>query len=347
MNSNWQAFLSSQGAVIENNTVQGFGSVEGLYSSEETYLCELSAYGIIQASGEDAQSFLHGQFTNDLNHVTETISQISGYCNPKGRLLSVFRIFMRDNKYFLVMPKDVIEPVLKKLTMFKLMAKVELTDVTNDFPIFGMAGSKTESILSENNIQFPDKIHHCIHIEETTAINIPGTTTRVLFISTPEKSQSMWNAFAQNSKIDSSNIWQLFDVHAGIPQITGETFESFTPQMVNLELIDGVNFQKGCYPGQEVVARTHYLGKPNRRMYCINIICESTPTVGENIYSLTDGDQAVGKIVTTQFLSEKTYLALAVLRTVKENANDLRIESSNNSEINFVPLPYSLEQENN
>ncbi len=343
MNKNWQEFLSTQGAVLDNNVVQGFEPFEApYYSEEETYLCDLSSYGIIQATGEDTQSFLHGQFTNDLNHVTETISQISGYCNPKGRLLSVFRVFIYENKYFLLMPKDVLEPVLNKLSMFKLMAKVDLTDVSNDFAVFGLAGARTEYILDENEMQLPLKTDHCIQYDGATVINVPGVTSRALFISTPEKAEKIWNALSEKSKKTSSNIWQLYDIHAGIPQITSETFEAFTPQMVNLELIGGVNFQKGCYPGQEIVARTHYLGKPNRRMYKIDSLAEQTFPPSTNIYSEEDGEQPVGKIVSCVRFTRDNISALTVLRTERENSNHLKIGAINGPTALIRTLPYDL-----
>ncbi len=309
----------------------------------KTYLCNLSNLGLIKASGEDAFNFLHGQFTNDLNLVSENKSQLSSYCNPKGRMLSIFRIFLWNNDYFLLIPRDVIEVSLKKLTMFKLMAKVDLADVSDEFSIFGLAGPDSNTALKDNNFPVPDQIGQSIQHNGTTIIRIPSESSRFLFISKPENAITIQKLLSENSTPATSNMWELHDIQCGIPQVTAETIEAFIPQMVNLELIGGVNFQKGCYPGQEIVARTHYLGKPNRRMYRIYINSSKPPKPGVNIFSEKDGEQPVGKIVSAQSSNENTCEALTVLRTEKENADDLHLESLSGPKVSITTLPYSLE----
>ncbi len=346
MNTTWQEFLSSQGAVLDNGYLKSFedSNVHSI-NLEDTYLCDLSNIGLIKASGEDTQSFLHGQFTNDLNQVTDTSSQLSSYCNPKGRMLAIFRIFKRDDDYFLLMRKDVIEATLKKLTMFKLMAKVELSDASNDFVIFGLAGPNTNSILEENKISSPTEINQVLSDNSNTIIRIPSENSRMLFISETENAIRIWESLSKKASRSNSSVWQFHDIQSGIPQVTTDTSEAFIPQMVNLELIDGVNFQKGCYPGQEIVARTHYLGKPNRRMFKINIKANQAPNPGDNIYSEKDGEQPVGKIVSAVKNDSDDINALAVLRVEKKESHDLHTSSSDGPAVNILPLPYSLESE--
>ena len=336
MNNDWQTFLSEQGALLGNeNGAQ--------LSLENTYLCNLPELGLIKASGDDTLSFLHGQFTNDLNMVSASGSQLSSYCNPKGRMLAIFRVFKQDNDYYLILRRDVLEAVLKKLTMFKLMSKVELTDISDEFVLFGVAGPDLDSILKKINISIPTEVDQSIQKDETTVIRVPSESSRLLFKCKPENAISLWKILSEKLTQADSNIWSLHDIQSGIAQVTAETSEAFIPQMVNLELIGGVNFQKGCYPGQEIVARTHYLGKPNRRMYRINIESENCPQPGTNIYSPKDGEQPVGKIVSAQNSSNNTCDALAVLRTEKENDDDLLLESISGSMITVQSLPYPLE----
>lgn len=311
---------------------------------EKTYLCNLNEFGLIKASGEDALSFLHGQFTNDLNLVNPSFSQLSSYCNPKGRILAIFRIFKNQDDFYLVLRKDVLEAVLKKLTMFKLMAKVELSDVSDEFVLFGIVGPDAESILKENNITAPADVDHSTQKDETTIVKIPSENSRYLFISTSENAISFWKASTAPIQTN-SNIWDLHDIQSGIAEITAETSEAFIPQMVNLELIGGVNFQKGCYPGQEIVARTHYLGKPNRRMYRVTIDDASCPVSGTNIFSAKDGEQAVGKIVSAQAFSKDSCSALIVLRTERANEKDLFLGSVDGPRVSMQTLPYSVEVE--
>ena len=342
MNHDWQEFITSKGAILEDGSINGFEPFEGpYYSDKETYLCDLSMLGVIKAVGEDAQTFLHGQFTNDLNQVDNTSSQISGYCNAKGRLLSIFRVLKHNESYLMLLRKDVLERTLAKLNMFKLMAKVDLTDATDEYVVFGLVGNNTEPVLNKNNIKFPDTDGNCSYTNEYIVTRIDER--RALIIADPKKAIELWNLFENDAVTRNYNIWKLFDIRNGIAEVTNETFEAFIPQMLNLELIDGVNFQKGCYPGQEIVARTHYLGKPNRRMYKASILAEENFTPGTNIYSQTDGDQAVGKVVSNVRFTRDNVDALIVLRTEKENDESLYIKTLNKSYIKVESLPYSLE----
>ncbi len=346
MNENWNKFITKQGAIIKNDQVIAFGKTSShFYSHENTYVCDLSTLGIIRASGEEAQNFLHGQFTNDLNKVSSSISQISSYCNPKGRMLSIFRIYKRDDDYFLILPRDVLEPTFKKLTMFKLMSKVDLSDDSDQFVIFGVAGPDTKSTLTSLNITIPKQVNHCVQDTEVIIIRLPSENTRVLFITNAKYAISFWKQLTEKLSIATSHLWDLHDIYSGIPQITANTCEAFIPQMTNFELIDGVNFSKGCYPGQEVVARTHYLGKPNRRMYRVSVADDNVPEPGTNIFSPEDENQPVGKIVTAQKTSNDNYSALIVLRTEKEDDDNLHLGSITGPKILMQSLPYSLGSE--
>ncbi len=346
MNENWNKYLTKQGAIIENDQVIAFGETSPhFYSHENTYVCDLSTLGIIRASGEEAQSFLHGQFTNDLNKVSSSISQISSYCNPKGRMLSIFRIYKRNDDYFLILPRDVLEPTIKKLTMFKLMSKVDLSDDSNKFVIFGVAGPDTESTLTSLNITIPKQVNHCVQDTEVIIIRLPSENTRVLFITNAKLAISFWKQLTEELSIATFHLWDLHDIYSGIPQITANTCEAFIPQMTNFELIEGVNFSKGCYPGQEVVARTHYLGKPNRRMYRVSVADNKVPEPGTNVYSPEDENQPVGKIVIAQKISNDNSSALIVLRTEKEDDDNLHLGSIVGPNISIQSLPYSLESE--
>jgi folate-binding protein YgfZ len=344
MNQNWQEFLTTQGAVIDKQIPESFTNADNsVFDPQQTYLCDLSNLGIIRATGDEALTFLHGQFTNDLNLVTDENSQLSSYCNPKGRMLAIFRVLKKGDDYFLILPREVLEPVLKKLTMFKLMAKVELTDVSDEYVLFGLAGPNATSITQEQNLKIPESIDDALHEKNITVIKLPSENSRLLFMSEPNDAKNIWQSLSNKAISSTYKTWELHDIQSGIPQVTEEISEAFIPQMVNLELIGGVNFQKGCYPGQEIVARTHYLGKPNRRMYRINIDSNSCPPPGTNIFSKKDGDQPVGKIVSAQNYNNEVCSALTVLRTAKENDDELHLESISGPKITIHTLPYSLE----
>lgn len=346
MNSDWNKYLTEQGAVIQDDRVTSFGDATSqTYSLEQTYLCDLSNLGLIRAAGEDAQSFLHGQFTNDLNLVSHLVNQLSSYCNPKGRMLSIFRIFMREDNYHILLHHDVLDSTLKKLTMFKLMSKVDLSDISNELVTIGLAGPDTESVLESLSLAWPNEVNHSTQNGETTVLRVPCESKRVLIITNVAQAISIWNQCSKNIPAASYKLWDLHDIVSGIPQVTAKTTEAFIPQMTNLELIEGVSFSKGCYPGQEVVARTHYLGKPNRRMYRVTIADEAIPEPGVNIFSSKDENQPVGKIVIAQKSSETVISALVVMRIKNENDEDLHLASTSGPQVTVQSLPYSLNVE--
>lgn len=348
MHQKWLEYVAKQGAIIDNNQVIAWDSPEPpAFSISNTCVCELSPLGIIHVSGEDALSFLHSQFTNDLNQVTSGVSQLSSYCNPKGRMLSIFHIHKDNDGYCLILPRDVIEVTINKLNMFKLMAKVDVSDESDERILFGVAGTDTGLTLGSLDMAIPKKINCCIQDKEVTLIRLPSENTRVLFIANVNAAISIWEQLSARLPVATSGLWDLHDIHSGIPQITANTSEAFIPQMTNLELVEGVSFSKGCYPGQEVVARTHYLGKPNRRMYRINIADKSAPEPGTNIFSPEDENQPVGKIVIAQKTADDNSSALTVLRTEKENSEDLHLGSVTGPKVSLQSLPYSLEAKPN
>ena len=174
-------------------------------------------------------------------------------------------------------------------------------------------------------------------------VRLPSENVRILIMAGAETAVSLCSRLSEKLPLATFRLWDLHDISCGIPRVTAVTSEAFTPQMTNLELIDGVSFSKGCYPGQEVVARTHYLGKPNRRMYRASIATERLPEPGTNVFSAEEGDQPLGKVVTSQMVSAGQASALIVLRTQKEGDSCLRIESADGPAISLQKLPYALQ----
>lgn len=335
MDNKWLEFLREQGASMENDRV--------VYALEHTYLCELSTLGAIRAAGDDARSFLHGQFTNDLDQVSPAVSQLSSYCNPKGRMLSTLRIHKCDRDYRLILPREVLAATLKKLIMFRLMAKVDITDESSEVALFGVAGPKAEVTLKALNVDVPQKTDHCVQHDGITAIRLPSENVRVLLIANIQAAIPLWKRTSAKLPVATWRLWDLHDIHSGIPQITASISEAFIPQMTNLDVIGGVSFSKGCYPGQEVVARTHYLGKPNRRMYRVSIAGDKVPAPGSNIYAPEDASQPVGKIVSAQQDSDDSCAALVVLRIEKEADEHLYVGSLSGAKVSVRSLPYIVD----
>ena len=310
--------------------------------SNENVICDTTFLGIIKVTGEDASTFLQGQFSNDINLLNESNSQLNSYNSPKGRMYASFRLFKNDNVYFLLLPQEIIEPIIKRLRMFVMRSKVVLEDLSDSWKAIGLSGPAIKKEIT----QIPEDTDGVVHDGPTSFIRVPGLDTRVLIVGPNEEIDKITNDLIEKLTPTDSNHWKRLDIHAGLPNIYSTTQESFVAQMVNLPQVNGVSFTKGCYPGQEVVARMHYLGKLKKRMYRIVINSDTAPTPGENLY-LGDNEntQSVGEIVDAQPNNNSSIDALAVIQVNAIEKSSLRLAAIDGPTVNVTELPYSFESD--
>lgn len=347
MNIEWEKFILSINGELDNNTVKTFGSS---YAEEQSaysnlVLADLSHYSLIEANGDDVVDFMQGQFTHDIKLVSDSASQLSAYCNPKGRILANFRIFKRDNHYFLRLPSDVTEATLKRLRMFIMRSKVELIDKSDELSRIGIAGAKATEKLSSIFKNLPKNIDESSTENELTIIHLPGTLPCYEVHGPVENIRNLWKTLQTDALPIGQNSWNLLAIRAAIPEIVAETVEAFVPQMVNLQAINSLSFTKGCYPGQEVVARMHYLGKLKRHLYIASVDGEILPTPGQAVMTGNEDEQKVGQIVTASWSNDKKIEFLAVLQIEKAENETLHIDSSTGPTIQLIDLPYSIEND--
>jgi tRNA-modifying protein YgfZ len=347
MNNEWENFLLNINAVIENSTVKNFGlsidEEQAAYSN--LVLADLGHYALIEASGDDVVEFLQGQLTNDIKLVTENMGQLSAYCNPKGRILANFRIFKRQDSYFLRMRASISEATLKRLRMFVMRSKVELVNRSDELSRMGIAGLNATKELAALFNKLPQNTDESSTENDITIIKLAGTLPRYEVHGTVEKVKELWEKLQKNAVTIGENSWNLLTIRAAIPEIVSETVEAFVPQMVNLQAINSLSFTKGCYPGQEVVARMHYLGKLKRRLFIGSTESDSLPISGESILTSDENVQKIGQIVTASWSKDKNVEFLAVLQIEKAEKEVLHIGSSTGPIVQLIALPYSLEKE--
>ncbi len=350
MQREWQAFLTDKGARIEIDGLTRFDTfVEQNNYNNINVLCDLSHYGLICVSGKDASSFLQGQFSNDITQVDETTSQLSSYCNPKGRMLAIFRIFLRDGDYHLRLPRELVQPVLKRLQMFIMRADVKLRDVSDELITIGLTGTDAVSCLASANTAIPNEINKSAHKNDVTVLRVPGLHPRNEILGETEKIKSLWNQLEQSATAVSTAHWSWLDIQAGLPTVFTQNSEAFVPQMANLELVGGVNFKKGCYPGQEIIARMHYLGTLKRRMYLLHsdIQTLTLPLPGAEVYTNLDiPGQPSGAIVDAQHNPIGGVDALAVIKIEQATIGTLHLSSSNGPQYAINNLPYNTVRNN-
>lgn len=345
MNSEWKKFLLSSDAKIDNDIVENFGlsinEEQSAYSN--IIIADLSHYSLIEASGDDVIEFLQGQLTNDIKLVTDSSGQLSAYCNPKGRILANFRIFKRNEHYFLRLRSDIFDATLKRLRMFVMRSKVELIDSSDKFIRIGVAGEKATEKLASIFTNLPDKADDFFLEDDMTLIKLPGELPRYEVHGPFEKIKALWTKLKTDATPIGGNSWNILTIRAGIPEIVANTVEAFVPQMVNLQAINSLSFTKGCYPGQEVVARMHYLGKLKRRLFIGSLESETLPAAGQAILSNDENEQKAGQIVTASRSKDNSIEILAVLQIEKAEKGGLHLDSDSAPAIQLTDLPYSLE----
>lgn len=222
---------------------------------------QLESFAVIKISGEDAATFLQGQLTNDINALDQNW-QLSGYCNPKGRLLALLQIWQdSNNNFYALLSKDLSQSIIKRLSMYVMRSKVIIEELQNKTLTAFVDSSALIALLPEMKESIKPKTkHQVIHSNTTTTLIV---NKRALMISDEMVSS------AESSSFDSQ--WQQYNIEDGLPTVTQASSELFIPQMINLDLLDGINFKKGCYTGQEIVARMHYLGKLKQRMFVCDL----------------------------------------------------------------------------
>ena len=304
-------------------------------------VARLSDHGVIKVEGDDAQIFLHNQFTNDLKQgVTDANSQLSAYCSPKGRILALFRIFKQGNAYYMVMPGAAIEATLKRLRMFVLMSKVTLTDASSEIACLGFSGSESEEKIKAVLGGAPEHVDEVYCAGSISIIRVPGPLPRFEIVAPLTEIKKLQTTLGEKFTTASHHVWQLLDILAGIPAILAANVDAFVPQMVNLQAVNGLSFKKGCYPGQEIVARMQYLGKLKRRMYLLQSNTQNIPQPGDAIF--TAGDHKTGIVVTAQ-ASDNGIVLLAVVEIAKAEGTSLHLDNACGPKLEIQALPYAVD----
>ena len=340
MIDSWKTFLQSQGAAIEDNSVLHYGdpAAERAAATDGTIVADLSQLGVIALRGEDTATFLQGQLTNDVRTLHADSAQWSGYCSPKGRLLGNFLMWRQGEDYCLQLSGDILPGVLRRLSMFILRAKVTARDASDESVRLVVAGRQALAAVTAALGAVPDAPMRSVAGEAGQVIRV-GDDKFVLSIP-PERAAAVWQVLRESATPVGAPVWDWLRLNAGIPMIVAATQEQFVPQMVNLEVIGGVSFQKGCYPGQEIVARSQYLGKLKRRMFLAHVDAEAAP--GDPLYSADMDGQATGTVVNAAPAPSGGFDVLAVAQVESANTQTLHLKAADGAALSLKPLPYAL-----
>ncbi len=343
MNESWKKFLSQSGAVFGNGLVRDFGDPadEQRATAGAGVICDLSQRGLIAIEGQDAFTFLQGQLTCDLNEISHSRSRLGAWCSPKGRVLVLFRAVQITNGVLLELPASQIKDTIKRLRMYVLRSRVSLKDVSDEFVRVGLAGESATELLENRYGSAPRSPDDAVAVGDDRLICLHGVAPRYEFIGDSAHAADLWRAAAGMLTPAGAKAWTLLEILAGVPEI-GQGDEHL-PQMINLDLLDGVSFNKGCFVGQEIIARTHHLGRLKRRMYLISADVTERVDPDAPILAAASGSEAAGQIVSSARRADGNgIIALAVLRIDAARTSDLRLANADGPRVQLLKLPYSI-----
>ena len=289
-----------------------------------TTFARLAGFGALTATGPDARAFLHAQLTNDVADLPADRARIAGWCSAKGRLLASLLVVPHGDGFLLQLARDLAAPVAKRLSMFILRTKVKLADASEEWRQYGLWGAGAAAQLAALGLAIADDALAVAASGEAVAVRMGDARFLVLATSVP--------AFTGREAAEQE--WLLHEIRAGRALVTQATQDQFVPQMANFELIGGVDFKKGCYPGQEIVARLQYRGQVKRRM--LRAAVDAAPAPGQTLFA-PDG-QASGTVVIGAASPEGGYELLAV---AQREIACLRLGAADGPELRPLPLPYA------
>ena len=307
----------------------------------DTYLIELTDFSAISLKGEEQSKYLQGQVTCDVNNSSDENLLIGAHCDAKGKVFSVFRLINRLSAHLLLQPKASIANSLQELKKFGVFAKVTIEEVEN-LNFIALVGEQANTSLQQKFSQVPDSLSPVIQVGTSTLVYLAGEVPRYIIIDESETITSLITNFALPTYPQA--VWNLLEILHGFPILPSDNNASYVPQMLNLQAINGISFTKGCYLGQETVARMQYLGKNKRALFTLQAQLDKPLEVDDIIEKqLGDNWRKAGDILSAYQANDGSCIIQAVLTNDGEQPN-MRIASSN-ANITNLPLPYSLETE--
>ncbi|ERH61097.1 CAF17-like 4Fe-4S cluster assembly/insertion protein YgfZ [Pseudomonas simiae] len=307
--------------------------------ADSAFFCPLSHEGVLAVRGADAAKFLQGQLTCNLNYLSDTQASLGARCTQKGRMQSSFRILLQGDGVVLAMATELLEPQLADLKKYAVFSKSKLTDESAAWVRFGLMHA--EPALASVGLELPAETDSVVRSDTLIAIRV--SPDRAELWVPAEQGDDVRNQLAATLEQTDLNEWLLGQIRAGIGQVMPQTRELFIPQMLNLQAVGGVSFKKGCYTGQEIVARMQYLGKLKRRLYRLSLDAPEMPEPGTPLFSPSH-TSAIGEVVIAA-KTDQTVELLAVLQAEAADSGDVHVGTPEGPRLHLLDLPYTLDRD--
>ncbi|MBF0255162.1 MAG: folate-binding protein YgfZ [Gammaproteobacteria bacterium] len=307
-------------------------------------LCDLSHLGLIRLEGEDALSFMQGQFTNDSRALSQSRSQLSALCSPKGRMLGLVRIIAADQGWLLQLPVELAEGMQKRLQMYVLRAKLKISLAGQDWLQMGLAGESAPALIEQLLGAVPTEADDRLERDGLICVRLGGDLPRFVLLLPSHRAAEVRQQLGEQAKACDTSAWKLLAIRAGEPIVHSQTQEAFVPQMANMQRVNGLSFTKGCFTGQEVVARMQYLGKLKRRMFRARLHSSEPVSPGMELFSAAStSGQGAGRVVEAAQAAADQWEILAVMEiSLSEGA--IHLGSLQGPLLEILPLPYAVEE---
>ncbi|MBK5518747.1 folate-binding protein YgfZ [Pseudomonas sp. TH10] len=307
--------------------------------ADSAFFCTLSHEGVLAVRGADAGKFLQGQLTCNLNYLSDSRASLGARCTQKGRMQSSFRILLDADGVLLAMASDLLEPQLADLKKYAVFSKSKLTDESAAWVRFGL--QQGDIALSSLGLDLPAETDSVVRNEGLIAIRV--SPDRAELWAPADQADAIKTKLTAALPEGELNQWLLGQIRAGIGQVMPSTRELFIPQMLNLQAVGGVSFKKGCYTGQEIVARMQYLGKLKRRLYRLNLNTAELPEPGTQLFAPSH-NSAIGEVVLAANAGQTIEL-LAVLQAEAAEAGDVHLGALEGPALQLLDLPYELDRD--
>ncbi|PLA74978.1 folate-binding protein [Hydrogenovibrio sp. SC-1] len=354
MNADWKSFLTELGAQFnDQNEITTFGQpdIERFMIKNGPVIASLAHQALIKVSGQDAFTFLQGQLSNDLSQVTDHQAQLTSYCEPQGKVLATLTIFKQNDNFYLTFDGSLAETIFKRLNMFKMRSDVSLENLSDEWVQMAYAGEFADldvQRLLSTKIKNTYEVQplESADLSNITAVKIPGPYHCYQFFGPVEQCKLLWQQLKNNGEYTNNQDWKLTQIVSGQPQVNHATSNEFIAQFLNLDKLNAISFKKGCFPGQETIAKMHYRGKVTKRMLRLRFEESVALESGESFKLIDEADRNY-KFTTIlsaeDIMKGSICLAVTTLKPLETAQGQLKTESG--IEANLEPLPYPITDE--
>jgi folate-binding protein YgfZ len=340
MHPDWRSVLLRGGARIADGVVFDFGDErsELFAATAHNAMADLSQLAIIEVTGEDATTFLGGQLSSDINSLPLDRSSLSAWCSPQGRVLALFRVHRTAGSFFLLLPRELLETTIKRLRMYVLRSRATLIDRSEELVRMGLCGDNAMKKLGDLAAT-PAQVDGVASSERGVVVRLPGPRPRCLIVCQPDVAATLWDAMGTACRPVGQRAWDLLDIDAGLPQVFNATREKFLPQMLNLDALGGVSFEKGCYPGQEIIARLKYRGQLKQRLYVGQSDMTELPDPGTRL-AIESSDVNAGEVLQAGPRPEGGVALTAVVQIELVGKERIHLRDKHGPVVRFSSPPY-------